>query len=210
MSTILANGDLIEARVVTKDASGGENLNVYHYLISSVAASCLDTDFAVVFDAMAAPLYKQVMSSNCFYDGVQVAIINRPIQPAPVASAAHSGAGTVAPTSAPTQVAGIISWVTALAGPRFRGRNYIGNLWATAVTAAGFPTAGYLTLIGNLASGVATFNSVVNGGRSCSCALGIVHRITNAFTAVVSFLLPAKFATQRRRGNYGKNRTPPI
>jgi hypothetical protein len=210
MPNILMPTDIVECRVYSRDGTGGEMVNVYNYEIGVVTGGCTDYDFAFVFDNLVAPYYKAMYSSGCYYDGTEISIVNRSPMPAPVFYNANTGLGANTFNPAGNQVAGVISWITALAGRKYRGRNYIGGVWTAAYAATGLPTSPYITAIGQLATQVFTLITISNGGRTAACTLGIRHRLSNAFTAITGFNTPHKFGTQRRRSNYGKNRTPPI
>lgn len=109
----------------------------------------------------------------------------------------------------PTQVSGLIRWVTDFAGAAGRGRSYIPFPSVDWMGANGFPTneaiialnaiadairAAIPTVTGAL-GGVATFQQIIWNPISPEFAAGNI---------VKSYLSEQKFATQRRRGNFGK------
>ena len=213
MSTQLEIGDIVQARVVTRDTTGGENFNIYNFSIINVVGTPLDSDFATQLDSLIAPLYKALLPTTSNYDGVEISLVNktlRPIQPATVYTSASSGPGLITADSMAGQVAGMISWATSLAGQAFRGRSYVGSVPVTMITAAGVPSSAYITLIGTLALNLFEFTGFTIGATSLLCGLTIWHRLHQTYTIITSFFIPGKFGTQRRRGNYGKNRLPPI
>lgn len=210
MPTILTPSDVLQCRVVGKDAAGGEWINIYHYEIQTVTGNPTDQDFAQELDANIKVAQKAVMSDNCTYDGVQVTIVNRDVQPVTVFYNASAGVGTVASNTANSQAAGLLSWLTAFGGRKYRGRNYIAGVYIGAISTLGFPTTSYQTLLSALGSAIFGYNSWTLSGRSGTCALCLFRKNTLAVTIILALELFAKFATQRRRGNYGKNRTPPI
>lgn len=210
MATTLLVGDVILAKVVCKDATGGEVFNGYHYGVSSIVGAPTLEDFAANFEAAVFANYQASMSTSCSFDGVEASIINRAMYPTPATSNVHSGAGTIADDPMPGQVSGIISWVTAFSGPLFRGRSYLGNLAVTAINAIGTPTNGALGLFAAIALNAFQFALSSSGGNSAFLTYILWHRKIAGFNIILGLNLPPKFATQKRRGNYGKNRTPPI
>ena len=213
MATELTTGDMVQARVVTRDVTGGENYNIYNFRVINVVGTPLDTDFATQLDTLIAPLYKAFLPTTSNYDGIEISLVNktlRPVQPASVYTSASSGPGTIAENSMAGQVAGMISWATNLSGQAYRGRNYLGSVPVTMITAAGVPSSAYVTLIGTLALNLFTFTGFTVGASTLLCALSIWHRVHQLYTIITSFYIPGKFGTQRRRGTYGKNKPPPI
>jgi hypothetical protein len=210
MATPLTTSDVMQCRIVGKDPSGGEWVNVLHFEIASTTANPTDLDFIHELDANIAAAYKGVMSDQFTYDGIQGTIINRDIQPATVVYTASAGPGGVASNSANTQATGLISWYTAFGGRKYRGRTFVAGVYIGAISTTGFPGSSYLTLLAALASAIFGYNSWTLSGRSGTCNVCLYRKLTAAVTLIENGIAIAKFATQRRRGNYGKNRTPPI
>lgn len=120
--------------------------------------------------------------------------------------------GTNAAEILPRQVSGIIQKRSLIAGRQNQGRVYIpfpGENYNDGV--AGTPNAAYLavlTLIGNLMIPSVSW-AIVQPGWSITLIPAIFHRASLTATRVHSFALPQKWATQRRRGSFGKaNPTP--
>jgi hypothetical protein len=100
--------------------------------------------------------------------------------------------------------------LTAYAGRAYRGRIYVP-----------FPTTAYFGPLGEMATAYVTaqiayanaisgFNTATVSGRTATFNLIIWHRGPRNFTYVASSFIHAMIATQRRRGDYGKSRQPPI
>jgi len=207
--TNVMSGDILQFRVITKDETGGECFNIYNFGINSVTGAIGDLDCAEIFDTALAPLYKAIMSPTTNYDGTEVSIINRTPKPITQKWTLNSGPGTIGTKTLPTQVAGIISWGTAFAGRAFRGRSYIPNLADGWKSTGGIPTTFFQTAMAALASSILGRTSFTDIGTANATFI-LFHRRTLGFNLMLSYDIPLKFATQRRRGNYGKNRIPPI
>ena len=111
----------------------------------------------------------------------------------------------------PTQVRGLISWKTALAGRAYRGRSYLPTPTVTFNTVDGGPTSTCLTAW----AGFATFLQapVVTGGSTW--VPGIYHRVPTAvissiFDQFTGATVSSFFATQRRSGRFGRPNNPPF
>ena len=211
MSVPLAIGDVVQVRVVYKGPAGEEGINVLYYVVTSVGTSpATDNDLAVQFDSANASTILGALPTNCHYDGVEVRVVSVTIPAIIQKVIAGAGPGTFLGTAMGAQVSGIISWLTALAGPAFRGRTYFPFPSINAITAAGIPIAGYLAVLALIANAFFTFNAVSVSGRTANLLQVLWHRKTKTFSYMTASTTNDKFATQKRRGNYGKNRQPPI
>jgi len=210
MSTPLAAGMILAARVWTSDAEQAA-VNTYHYTVRSVGAlPSTDQDVADTIDNAINATYKALMSVLARYRGVQVQIIF-PLPPrVDVQQVANAGAGTAGAITSAKQVTGLISWYTLLAGRAFRGRNYLPFVSNSSVATDGIPTAGYVTNLQTLAVALDGVTAIAIGGRTATVQMGIYHRATHSMTDVNTFVPQQKFATQKRRGAYGKPNLAPF
>lgn len=186
------------------------SFNVRHYRTSfqvggPVGTLAVATRFATLFNAA----YKALLSSSANFLGV-VAQKIRPL-PMTVALSNNTGAGVGEATGdlLPKQVAGIITIKTALAGRRFRGRLYVPFPAEVDSTVAAAPTGSYITRLGTLA--FALLANVVVTDMTFSETMNpiVFSRKFELFTPVVDFVAKGVWATQRRRGDFGRL-NPPI
>jgi len=210
MSTPLAVGQILEARAWVNDGNQA-SVNTFHYQVNVVGSpGATDLDVAVTLDAALAGLYKPFLNNNATYRGVTVQII-RPLPiKIDVISVGAPGAGTGGAIASAHQVSGLTSWYTATAGRKGRGRTF----WPfppTAFTSGdGTPTAGSVTIMDAIASAVFGYSTVVNGGRSATVQFGIYSRTLGTLTPVVTRITRGVWATQRKRGAYGRANVAPI
>lgn len=210
MATVLTPGMIIRASAWCVDGSQA-SANVFHFLVGVVGGlPATDQDFANTFDAAIASLYKLVLNNNAAYRGVLAQIIfPLPVRVA-VQTAASAGAGTGGATAQPKQVSGLTSWYTAVAGRSGRGRTY----WPFPPTAFdiadGTPSASYVTAIDNIASAIQGFTLVSTGGRTANVTPSIYHRGTGGTQSITVRLSRTQWATQRRRGGYGRLNISPV
>jgi len=113
------------------------------------------------------------------------------------------GAGTL-----PGQTSSIITWQTTLAGARNRGRAYVPFPPSAAQDTDNSPTAGFKATLQSLADQWAVPVTIVGTTGSIDLQPTIFHRATNDDTLVLVGLARKKWATQRRRGDYGRPNPP--
>lgn len=210
MAFPVAIGDVAKVSIIYKGATGEEAVNTFYYVVSTVGGTpATDHDIAQAFDGANAGTIQSCLPTDCKYDGVEVSLITYIPPFVTQKSGTGAGFGVWASISMGQQVSGIISWLTRLAGPKFRGRIFFPFPGISAIL-AGIPTAAYLAALGAVATAIFGFTAVSVGGRTCGLLPVLWHRRTRTFDYISTANLPDKFATQKRRGNYGKNTQPPI
>jgi len=208
----MALGDVYKARFCCYTPSQ-IGLNVTHWVVTAeTGVGASHAEIADKFNTEFAADYKAVISSNASYRGVGITkVLPLPVS-AETANVTADGFGAGGLNLAPTQSSGIITIKDGLAGRAHRGRIYIPFPSADSVDPAGAPTIVYranmLTLMGEFANvqvcGV--------GANTTTLVLGLYHRLPAPPTATIiaQLSVPAKFATQRRRGQYGKTNVVPF
>jgi hypothetical protein len=190
-------------------------VNTFNYrIVTQVGAGINLTQLAQGFDTMFAPLWKPCMASVATYNGIQCYVNANP-PPLPGTTVASAGPGTDAPLINPTQVCGITTWLSGFIGPGNRGRTYWPFSGPDEDTAAGTPDPSLLVNYGLLSDGIINLNSIAVGADAFNLAL-IIKRGKNkagvipASPIVTAYTVRAKWATQKRRGIYGKPNVSPI
>lgn len=210
MATTLALGDIIRVRVACY-TSNQQGINVVHYRVStSNGSGQTDAQVALALDTNLEVRYKAVISAQARYRGVSV----QKIRPLPVAypqvSTAFDGVGTVAGDMLATQVSGIVTAITNLAGPKYRGRVYIPFPGEGNSDADGIPTNAYVGNIDDIGDELFSPISVGVGPNDIVLTPVINHRATATYTDITGWIARQKWATQRRRGSYGKTNPTPF
>lgn len=220
MTTPLVIGSLYQARIWCVQAEQAAVNTVYYLVTNTTGAAVNDTDMARVIELDVEALYKGWLSTDASFRGVQVALSNPPPPmaqfPAPVFSNVFAGVGALAVPDCPRQVSGIIQWTTAFSGHRYRGHIYPPFPTTAAVASDGIPAASWQTNMINLGTALLGLTSISNVGATGTAAVAMClhHRagkspIPNA-TPVTGKVIPPKFATQKRRGSYGRANSSPI
>lgn len=173
--------------------------NVIHFDILSVVGTVVtDVLFGTTLEAVLAPLFKAILPTNCSYIGLKTQVI-APVRLDAQITTALAGAGTLAGDCLPTQVAGLVSMKTGFASRSKRGRMYLPATSEADNTALAQPSAGYLTLMTNIANALLAFNLVVSGGNQVACAWSVYSRKLHEMTVITQTLIRDDWATQRRR-----------
>lgn len=211
MAANLAVDDILRCTLVLKDSEQIVE-NVFHYLITAVSSPvpATDQDFGDNIDSIMAPLYKPAMANLSTYRG----FLTQKIWPLPVTASvisnANAGVGTLGATPQPRQVCGLTSWYTALAGHKQRGRTYWGFPASNLDSGNGVVSAAGIALYAALGSALQNLTAVVAGPRSCSCKFVLYHRGDHTNTTITSKITRSEWATQRRRGSFGRANVSPV
>lgn len=195
---------------------------IYQKITTIVGAAPTVGSWASLFDAAIAPFAKSVMPTNVDYVGTDYQDISSTPYPTPHGVTTNAGAGTYADANVnANQVSGLISLRTGLAGPHYRGRIYLGFTPASSQNAAGQMVAAY-EVVGNLYAqflqnaitvGVApavTSETVVRSQLPILPIPPLPPFFNTDYNTVVRAFCPRKFATQRRRGQFGRINPRPL
>jgi hypothetical protein len=182
------------------------------YYRCTAVAGCTEDDGASQFDAAYFALYKVLINNNAEYRGSSFKRVTAPL-PAnmPAFSVANAGVGIAGAVAAPKQTAGLIKLNTIYTGKHNRGRQYVPFPATADVAGNGAPSAGYLIALGALATQLTTspFIIVVAGNTASFEPVIWSPRPLSSVVPIVSFLAETHFATQRRRGDYGRVNVSP-
>lgn len=214
MSFDLNVGDKMEVRFYCfHDASQQLGVNTVRFAIASATPGgpINSDDMADALDTQYAANFKACLDSSARYAGLSVQ--DFPLrQMVPSFNNDGAGAGTVAGNDAPTQASGLITLRTKYAGPSGRGRIYVPFPSVTSNDTTGVPTAAYKVLLDSLAGELVGPVSLVVGAGLVDVLVYPI--ICNAGgTGIEKRVLTAsgvlKWATQRRRGSYGRKNSLP-
>lgn len=205
----LAVGDFFELRVYCQHAEQ-TSINVLKYRVdalsvATVGEQALTTAILPLIDEQ----YKTCMTNEASFLGVSL----RKITPGDVGNEFYSkalGAGLQVSKGMPRQSCGLISWRANGVGPRYRGRTYVPFPSVFHNDDLARPTAAYMTALGELRDILLTGVDVDIGfDETCTYSLYVEGTPPGTFRKIVTSVLPRKWATQRRRGSFGKPNAPP-
>lgn len=210
MSVTLAINDVIRAQIVCADQEQA-SFNTVYYQVTGVGVSIATLeDFCVNWSALVAPKVKPLIYNGASFNGV----IGQVISPLPLMARfledGDAGVGTAGAIGQARQATGLIRFTTEFAGPGFRGRNYLPFVSTTSVQSYGTATNLYVANALVLSEAMRTFTAVSNGGRTATVRMGLWKRAGSIFTPIITTNASPDFATQKRRGTFGRANLPPI
>lgn len=196
--------DILEVKLFTEfeDQLG---VNVIHTKVIAVAGTGADFSAALTYLwSTYRPHWRALVNNNCRVARISI----QKVFPLPRGAAAYDDTsatdGTGGADPIPAQVSGIITRFTALAGRKYRGRVYI-PFPATVFNATDdTPSAAYVTALDLFADDITGTDEIGAGGNTFQMQSCIFHRADNTSTPTLNWRSNKKWATQRRRGNYGQ------
>lgn len=214
----LTVGDIIQVKSVcfSVDQLG---LNIFHYIVTAVIGTPKLSD--VVASLEGGPLgptpfstnMKALLCSAASFRGYAVRVLY-PTMSVEFLDTSGVGNGTVAGDLLPRQVAGLISKRAAVPGRRMGGRFYVPFPGEADNTAASVPSSDYvdrlgalrITLSSSLVKGSDIFADPVIGLKTVVAGISAIR----ATRSIGSWVERSLWATQRRRGSYGRTNTSPL
>jgi hypothetical protein len=197
-------GDILQVTFVCR-FSEQIGLNVRHFRIATVVGvEQTHAQIAEDFRVRVRLSLIQILSNQATFEGVIVSKIFPLPKSIPVATVAAGEAGLVTGDPLPRQVAGLIRARSMFAGRSERGRAYIPFPAETDSGSAATPTLGYATNLGQIAP--VYFGPAGIGANPPLTTLTpiIWHRETNTFSVITAIAVSTAWATQRRRGTFGR------
>jgi len=215
MAYAVEPGDILRMNIFTKD---GDQLGMMTHwrLVNQVnGTGQTDVQIATEYDSVIESYIKPMINNNATYLGVAVQVLAATGWQSPKYIGTHQGAGTAGATALPRQVCGFINMKTDLAGRRFRGRQYFPFPATAHDTGNGVPSGAYITLLTTYAADcLLNYLFFGTSPNTVLAPLVIYHRAGKtpipAPTPVVSVTMPVAWATQRRRGSFGRINSDPF
>ena len=216
--------DLLEMVVVTQDqtASPQLGLNRVFWQVSGITGlGVTQGQIAAFLDGLLSPFYVSIMPATALYRGVYIQrVFPTPVQ-IKAGSVTHNATGTAGGTMLPSQVSVLVSLQTAVAGRAFRGRIYLPFISNAFITGSEAPNAALVTVALNIGTVISAAQLVTVGANATAITPVLWHRKGFGFkkgppvvpinpatigtiTAITGSSAAAKWATIRRRGDYGR------
>jgi hypothetical protein len=213
MTVPIVLNQIVQTRFWTTclDQAAVNTLNWRCSLVTGGGAN--NQEVANAMDTHVGAQYPGLLGTDASYNGVQVMLPLTAPLPATVFSTASAGGGVLTAPTMGRQLCGMVSLNTAFAGPRYRGRIYIPFVPALEDSAHGVPSNAYLALLIAFCGIIGSPITCVGGAGSVTLTPCLLHRSTAIVprtTDVVGVGPRNKFATQRRRGSYGRPNVAPI
>lgn len=214
MAVNILAGDLVKFSVWCTDGDQA-SVNTYWYQCNSIVGSGVsDLTAAQEFEVGMAPLYKVNLNNNADFNGVQCQIMRAGRPFIAQQSNALVGVGTGGAIALPRQTAGIISWRTDKAGQAYRGRTYLPFFATDSDVGNGTPNAGTQANILAIANFAVVLNTLGTGGNTSHLIFSLKHSAPKGVQPLADPIIlgkvPPKWATQRRRGSFGRPNVSPV
>lgn len=198
MAAIGAVGDVYEMTTICR--YGGQNgLNKTHWKVTFIIGSPEEPSTASGMNAMFQTQYTDYLSDQCKYVGLTW----QKIHPLPVADLnpvlANATGSRESQVGLPTQVSGILTKRTGVAGRANRGRIYLPFWQESDNSSASRPEAAAITLMAGIAGTFETTHVLAVTGGSITLQPVIWRRGPRTTIAVTSVSPRLYWATQRRR-----------
>src|SRR5262245_41713433 len=187
-------------------------VNVIHYAVSGEQGTgASPQQVAVAADNKFAVVYKPLLANTAEWRGVIAGKIF-PLPPSLTGlSNGNAGLGTAVGIIQPSQVSGIITKLTGFAGRTYRGRVYVPfPVQSDSLTDGRHTTVGYQDRLKAIGDQLLVPISAGAGGNTTTLIAVILHRANMSFTPVTLYNARGLWATQRRRGAYGRTNAVPI
>lgn len=207
----LSAGDIIEMKVYSRQ-NGQEGINAYHYRVTAFANTTATAgDLANSMDAVFRPLYITTLAANASFQGVGIRFLQSGLWSVETLSTTGPVVGTAPGDPLPLAMCGIATKKTRTIGRAGRGRVYFAFPTENYNTSAGAPTAGYQSLMEIIMDQyLDTGPFLAAGGLSVSVYPILFHRSTGTYTDIIGMEVRDKWATQHRRGDYGRLNSSPF
>lgn len=191
-------------------------INRFYLRINITTPAFSEQNFLDSWGSAVLPLIATGMASDALVYGADMEDVTHSTVPVGVNTVSGQTTGTGLAPALPGQVSGIVSLHGDFVGRSFQGRRYIpfpsidSNDFAAGGLAAR-PTGAYLTAMGALGTEVSGLSVYVNGGQSATVQNGFFdERGHTNFRNIANSFTPDRWATQRRRGDYGRPNTVPF
>lgn len=191
---------------------GQVSTNSHKWQLTSLSSGSLFNSTPVVlqYDATMQGLYSTLLSSNAEYYGTQMYLLNPlGLPPRPDSVNGNQAAGDGGAGLLPSQTSGLIKLVTATLGKIGQGRTYIPFPAPVKNEANGSPTTVYVDDLVNLKNSLTAPFNVIDGGITATFRPCLYRGGTDTPRFIDSGTAHDAWATQRRRGAFGRlNATP--
>jgi hypothetical protein len=200
--------DVLRVRYVSFSVDQVAINTLHYYVLAVTGTGATLQEIASGFMADVNVAYKGTQTPNSTFRGTGARNMTPP-RTLEFTSIAGTGVGTVAANELPRQVTALFNFRTFLAGKKERGRIYLPFVPATFADGAGNGTAAATTAYTALLTAM-LINRVIVGAGGNTTLTQVIRHADGTTSAVQTHTYTGRFATQRRRGNYGRLNIVPL
>lgn len=203
--------DVVQFRVFTK-LGDQTAINVRHYLCTShTGTGATIAQAATSFNNLIATNWKTMIGLKATFRGTGAQKIWPLPLSLPALSNANQATGDSGDEPLPQQVCGYFNMKTAYGGRHQISRVYVPFPEEQDNDTLTFrPTAGYMTRLGAVAANFITPFTASAGANTSNLAPVVYHRATHGSDFILTATAKQLWATQRRRGSFGRTNESPI
>lgn len=195
----------------TNEPNSQVGMNILHYICTSITgAGATQAKARDDMDGTLSAVLKPCLNANALYFGLSWQLIFPAPRLQTITTVANQGAGTGGSNTLPTQVAGLISKLTGMSGPGYHGRSYIPFPGTGDDDDPAVPSDAYFTALTALAAQMAAPITVGSTGAQAVMTPGLYAAGSNRFVVLTSAYGSNAWATQRRRGAFGRINSNPF
>jgi hypothetical protein len=192
-----------------QDNQVGINIR-YFFTTGVIGAGLSEQQLLDAWSARAAVLYKTWLVDSATFLGMTMS----PILTAPPVntylSTVGQGPGTVSSDPLPKQIAGIIRLTTGIVGRGNNGRVYVPFPAEAYNGVDNKPTLTALDVLSSIALLWSNAQTFMSGADGVTASPLLFHRVTNTATNIARGVAVPSWATQRRRGDFGRQNPIPF
>jgi len=209
MSALLLDNDLVACRVWCQDLEQA-SVNTFNFLITNVTGNPVLGDLATDLQTFMAAAIKALINNGATYKGFQLGLPLRIPQPVWEPYTTGTGIGTAGANALPRQACGLFTHITAYSGPANRGRTYLPFPSTTDDAASGVPNSSYQTRVATLTGNLLSVGAIGSGGNTATATWVVHSRVHGTSRQVDTAIFRTAWATQKKRGTYGRPNNSPI
>lgn len=220
MPTTLLPGNNIKVRTWCTSGDQAAVNTIYYQVLTATGQPVTDKNVADRFSEGTAPFYKALLAATATYNGCTVQEVAKPTPQAAIANTL-AGPGISGAVGCPRQICGIIRFGTPFAGKQYTGRNYIPFPASSELQGDGLMLAAYQTLLSQLTQQLSITTSFGNLATAptgtITVAQVLFHSVPKGGTPpppppsqITTWSVSNRWATQRRRGQFGRTNISPI
>jgi len=207
---VQAGGDIAVDQIVHTTfytwTQGQYGLFGISHRINTVSFGMNCGDYAEAMQTLFQPLFQPLIANPVKLLGARVGI-QLPVNNYAAGVATSTSVGSGGANQVVLQQSGLVSFRSAVRGPAGRGRAYIPFPSTQALTAiTGQPEAAYVSDLQVLANDMSASQNITapSAGLNANISPVIFHRDFNTSTDIVTGIASDRWATQRRRGDFGR------
>jgi len=179
-------------------------INVRHFRVANITIGApTEENIAGDMESFFATQYKPLIANTADWKGLEITKISPLPARVPVFANVNVGPGTGGPNLLPRQTCGLFKVGSPLGGRQNRGRVYVPFPATAHETVDGHPTLAYQGLLDNLALNLIGLHEYGIALNKANCQWVVRHAPGLTTTDLTTRVVRARWATQKRRGDYG-------